>query len=104
MGSHGPSTIPIAIVGMACRLPGKVLTPEELWDVLVAGENTWASVPKERYNEKYFHAKDSSQRGRVAAKGGHFLDEDLSLFDAPFFGMTNSEAIALVGIPSLVCL
>lgn len=46
----GATFEPIAICGMACRLPGGISSPAELWDFLVAGDDGRCRVPKSRYN------------------------------------------------------
>ena len=82
---------PVAVVGMACRLPGDVSNPEELWEMLAEGRNAWTKVPKDRYNEDAFLHPDPDFRGAHNHRGGHFLNQDLAAFDAQFFGLSAIE-------------
>jgi len=91
----GSSSSPVAIVGMACRLPGKVNTPEEFWELCSRARSGWSEIPRARFNHAAFHHPNSDKHGCYNPKGGHFLDEDLGLFDAPFFNLTEKEAISL---------
>ena len=86
---------PIAIVGMSCRFPGDATTPSRLWDMLAQGKDAWSEIPPSRFNLKAFYHPDGSRNGATNVRGAHFLHEDLSLFDARFFGITPSEAAAL---------
>ncbi|PGG95988.1 hypothetical protein AJ79_09779 [Helicocarpus griseus UAMH5409] len=86
---------PIAIIGMSCRLPGGANSPEELWRMLRDGRCAWSDVPSDRYNWKAFYSPDPEANGTHNHRGGHFLDQDIAAFDAPFFGITQVEAIAM---------
>ncbi|KAK3174023.1 putative PKS/NRPS-like protein biosynthetic cluster [Lepraria neglecta] len=90
------SPIPIAIIGIGCRLPGGVSDTEGLWDLLANGKNTWSPVPSERFNEDAFYHPNPENNGTTNHRGGHFLsqDNDLAAFDAGFFGMSAAEAQA----------
>ncbi|KAI9721418.1 MAG: Type I Iterative PKS [Chrysothrix sp. TS-e1954] len=86
---------PIAIVGMACRLPGNVSSADEFWKLCSRSRDVWSSIPKERFNQEAYYHPNPDKLGCFNAKGGHFLQEDLALFDAPFFNITSQEATAL---------
>ncbi|KAI9035669.1 ketoacyl-synt-domain-containing protein [Aspergillus affinis] len=86
---------PIAIVGMACRLPGDATNTSKLWDLLSEGRNTWSHLPESRFQEKAFFHPDSKKNGAFHTQGGHFLEEDISRFDAPFFNISPAEAKAM---------
>lgn len=108
----GMETImPIAIVGMACRLPGKVSDLESFWEFCLAARNSWTEIPKERMNTSAFYHPDPERSGAVRLslsvprsrqadpcatqfhiKGAHFLQESIAAFDAPFFNITANEA------------
>ncbi|UKZ55353.1 Type I Iterative PKS [Trichoderma virens] len=85
----------IAIVGLALRFPGEATSPQKLWDVLERKESQWSEFPKDRLNiDGYYHP--SNQRlGSLSFRGGHFLKEDISAFDAPFFSIPTEEANAV---------
>lgn len=88
--------IPIAIVGMSCRLPGGGNSPDQLWeDVLENGQSAWSDVPASRYNWKSFYHPNPDANGAHNARGGHYLDQDISEFDANFFGIPAAEANAI---------
>ncbi|KAL3449661.1 hypothetical protein BJX65DRAFT_305685 [Aspergillus insuetus] len=86
---------PIAIVGLSCRFPGGADTPDKLWDIITSKQQCWSPVPASRYNEHAFHHPDPDARGTHNAHGGFFLQQDLSAFDAPFFGISSAEASAM---------
>lgn len=84
--------VPIAIVGMGCRYPGKANSPEALWKLVSQGRDAYSDVPEDRFNHKAFYHPDTEGRGSINQKGGHFLDQDLAAFDAAFFGVPPREA------------
>ncbi|KAI9668413.1 MAG: Type I Iterative PKS [Alyxoria varia] len=87
--------MPIAITGMACRLPGGVSSPEELWDGLAEGYSGWSEIPPDRFEPAAFHHPDPNKKNAQNSKGAHFLKHDISLFDAPFFNISAAEANAM---------
>lgn len=85
----------IAIVGYACRLPGQVSTPEDLWELCTRGRSGWSEVPKQRFSSDAFYHPNATRPGTFNVKGGYFLQDDISKFDAHFFNLTEKEAISL---------
>ena len=81
---------PIAICGLALRLPGGVRDAESFWDVLVNGKDTRGPIPPDRYNVRGF-SNAMSEKGAIKSQHGYFLDEELSCLDTSFFSMTQSE-------------
>jgi acyl transferase domain-containing protein len=63
--SPGPS-IPIAIVGMACRFSGNVRNPTQLWELCANGKDGWSPVPYSRFDVKSLYHPDSSKAGKVS--------------------------------------
>ncbi|KAE9375121.1 BcPKS8, polyketide synthase [Stipitochalara longipes BDJ] len=94
-GNTSPKTMPIAIVGMSCRLPGNVTTPDEFWELLSRARSGWSKIPKERFEASSFYHPNPGKAGCFNAVGGHFLSEDVASFDAPFFGLTSQEATSM---------
>lgn len=90
-----PSQMPIAIVGMSCRLPGNVTTPDEFWELCSRARSGFSEIPKERFENASFHHPNQGRGGCFNAVGGNFLKEDLGLFDAPFFSLTAQEATSM---------
>ncbi|CAM1507705.1 Fc.00g045530.m01.CDS01 [Cosmosporella sp. VM-42] len=83
---------PIAIIGMSCRLSGDVSSAEELWQLCSRARSGWSPIPKDRWSQQgYFHP-NASRTGTYNAEGGHFIQEDVGLFDAPFFNISAQEA------------
>ncbi|KAH7327102.1 beta-ketoacyl synthase domain-containing protein [Rhexocercosporidium sp. MPI-PUGE-AT-0058] len=93
--ASGSASMPIAIVGMGCRLPGDVSTPDEFWELCSRVRSGWSPIPKSRFNHEAFHHPNPDKAGCYNPKGGHFLEEDIGLFDAPFFNITEKEAISM---------
>jgi acyl transferase domain-containing protein len=63
--NFGDATMPIAVVGMACRYPGGATDPEKLWKMCAEQRDVWSPVPKERFNQDAFHHPDPSRNGTV---------------------------------------
>ncbi|MEC9465162.1 MAG: SDR family NAD(P)-dependent oxidoreductase, partial [Myxococcota bacterium] len=82
---------PIAIVSMACRYPGNVTTPEELWSLLDEGRHGITEVPKSRFDVDAYFDPDPEAAGKTYTRWGGFLG-DLDSFDASFFGIPPREA------------
>jgi acyl transferase domain-containing protein len=87
--------VPIAIIGMGCRLPGDVKSPDEFWELCSRARSGWSPIPKERFNHEAFHHLNPDKPGCYNSRGAHFLSEDVGLFDAPFFNLTEKEAISM---------
>ncbi|MBU9764968.1 type I polyketide synthase [Mycobacterium sp. TNTM28] len=85
---------PIAVVGMACRLPGGIDSPAKLWDALLRGDDLVTEVPLDRWDAEEFYDPEPGVAGRSVSKWGGFLD-DVGGFDADFFGIGEREAIAI---------
>ncbi|KAL3427635.1 hypothetical protein PVAG01_01144 [Phlyctema vagabunda] len=85
-------TMPIAIIGMGCRLAGGATNPEKLWEMVAAGRDGWSEIPAGRFKKESFYHPNGAKQGATNVRGAHFLEEDISLFDAPFFNISLEEA------------
>ncbi|SON61429.1 Phthioceranic/hydroxyphthioceranic acid synthase [Mycobacterium simulans] len=88
------SVTPIAVIGMACRLPGGIDSPELLWEALLRGDDLITEVPLERWDVDEFYDPEPGVPGRSVSKWGGFLAAPAD-FDCEFFGISEREAIAI---------
>ncbi|MFE1417050.1 SDR family NAD(P)-dependent oxidoreductase, partial [Streptomyces sp. NPDC058746] len=86
---------PIAIIGLGCRLPGGVSSPEELWELLSAGAGTASDLPADRgWDLEALYDADPDRSRKSYVRKGSFLYEAAE-FDADFFGISPREALAM---------
>ncbi|KUI71938.1 Lovastatin diketide synthase LovF [Cytospora mali] len=88
----GPMQVmePMAICGMACRLPGGITSPESLWKFLIEKRDARSRVPESRYNTDAYSSK-REKPGTTRTDYGYFIDDDLRSFDPSCFHMSVKE-------------
>lgn len=86
---------PIAIVGSSCRFAGGANSPSKLWELLREPRDVRSEIPETRFNPKGFYHPNNSYHGHSNVMHSYLLDQDVSTFDAEFFGVKPVEAKAI---------
>ena len=89
-GAESSGQSPIAICGMALRLPAGLKTPQQLWEFLLAKGDARRKVPESRFNVSAFRDANG-KAGTTAAEYGYFIEDDLGMLDTSFFSMPKKE-------------
>ncbi|MCD5310509.1 type I polyketide synthase [Kineosporia babensis] len=82
----------VAIVGIGCRFPGGIRSPQGFWEFLVQARDGITAVPGDRWDINRYYDADPDTPGRMYTRHGGFLTDPLWEFDAEFFGISPREA------------
>ena len=85
---------PIAVISVACRLPGGSNSPEAYWQMLESGKHGIKEVPGDRWDIEKYYDPEPLKTGKMQGKEAAFLD-DIDQFDPQFFGITPREVLNL---------
>ena len=85
---------PIAIIGIGCRFPGGVNSPQSFWRLLVEGVDAITEIPPDRWNIDQFYDPVPGRVGKSISRWGGFV-EAIDQFDAGFFGISPREAASM---------
>ncbi|MBO4205827.1 type I polyketide synthase, partial [Micromonospora echinofusca] len=90
-----PTDEPIAIIGMACRYPGGISNPDELWQLVAEGRDGITAFPEDRgWNVAELYDPEPGKAGKSYTREGGFL-HDAGNFDNDFFGISPREALGM---------
>ncbi len=87
-----PTADPIAVIGIGCRLPGDVRSPEDCWRILSRGIDVVTEVPAGRWPVEDYYDADPMAAGKTNGRWGGFVS-DPGLFDPVLFGISPREAV-----------
>ncbi|RAN35592.1 type I polyketide synthase [Hyphomonas pacifica] len=85
------TTRSIAIIGMACRFPGRASTPASFWNVLREGRDVVGEIPADRMDVDGLYDDQPAKPGHIMTRYGGYL-ENIDRFDAGFFHISPREA------------
>ena len=66
---------PVAVIGMACRLPGGIDSPRLLWEALLRGDDLVGEIPADRWDADVYYDPEPGVPGRSITRWGAFLDD-----------------------------
>ena len=93
-GLEQAKTEPVAIIGMGCRFPGGVDSPESFWEQLLRGESAISELPSGRWDRNAYYDPDPDAPGKMYTTRGGYIDP-VDRFDPQFWGLSPRETIAM---------
>jgi acyl transferase domain-containing protein/glutamate-1-semialdehyde aminotransferase/acyl-CoA synthetase (AMP-forming)/AMP-acid ligase II len=91
---NGTAGDDIAVIGMGCRFPGGIASPDDFWNVLINGKSVISDVPGSRWDHAKYYDPACSAADRMHTKRMGFVD-NVEMFDAEFFGVSPREAVSM---------
>ena len=82
---------PIAIIGLGCRFPGGIDSPEDFWELLLSGKDTIATIPESRWDGQAYYSPNYDEAGKIITTKGSFFAQ-VQESDPEFFGISPREA------------
>ncbi|MCJ1250983.1 hypothetical protein MMC30_008213 [Trapelia coarctata] len=83
---------PIAVVGLSFGFPQTATSSNAFGELLMQKGNTATEFPESRLSAAAMYHPDSNRRGQISVRKGHFVQDSLAAFDAPFFSISTSDA------------
>ncbi|KAI4264233.1 MAG: hypothetical protein L6R42_000649 [Xanthoria sp. 1 TBL-2021] len=83
---------PIAIIGMAARIPEDEESGGDFWEMIKRGHSAASEIPRDRINMDAFYHPNADRSDTTNVRSGHFLKGNIAAFDAPFFTIKPTEA------------
>ncbi|KAF3768164.1 polyketide synthase [Cryphonectria parasitica EP155] len=85
----------VAICGFSIKFPQEATSADAFWEMIVRRKCTMTEFPADRISLSGFQSSNKKRNNTFSVRGGHFIKEDLSLFDADFFNISPTEAAAM---------
>ncbi|NEO53119.1 MAG: acyltransferase domain-containing protein [Okeania sp. SIO3B5] len=86
------ATEPIAIIGIGCRFPGGVDSPDTYWKFLKEAKDVRTEIPRNRWDIDRYYDPDPDVPDKIYVRQGYFLQQPIDKFDPAFFGISGLEA------------
>ncbi len=83
---------PLAVIGLGCRYPGGVNSPQSYWQLLRDGVHAVTEIPPDRFDINAYYDPDHTTPGKVTTRWGGYMS-DVDKFDPHFFGISPREAV-----------
>lgn len=94
MGSRSQPE-PIAVVGSACRFPGKSHSPAALWNLLKQPHDVSSEIPDERFELRGYYNPKGTHHGSTNVTRAYIINDNMCLFNAAFFNISPHKAITI---------
>jgi len=82
---------PLAIIGMGCKFPGDVNSPDDFWSLITGKKDALGAIPEDRWDVEALYEPEFGRAGKINVQRGGFI-KDVEKFDCGFFGISPLEA------------